>query len=402
MAASMRHLLANHRHVLLIQGKMGSFFSRFARFLMEKGKIVSKINLSAGDAFFYQHKQRVFNYKDTVDKFETFLTQLIQQEKIDAVVCFGDCRPHHAIASQVCKRDDISFFVFEEGYLRPDYITLQEHGINGYSQLDISKINSLTKKNDKPLFTNNRFYRLCFAAIIYYVVIYLKGKEYPHYHHYRGMTVWQEALTWFKAPFIKIKKFIPDKILEKRLLTQLSEQYFLVSLQVYNDSQISHHSDYEDIVQFITEVILSFTKFSNKNIHLVFKHHPLDRAHRQYTDIIGELARTHGIAKRVHYCCDTNLPKLIKHSLGMITINSTTGLQSIYHKKPTKAMGRAVYNIDKLTDQQPLDTFWQNPKSPDNAFYLKFREYLIAETQLNGSFYGKSPWIMEFLKNNLQ
>ena len=400
MAASMRRLLT-HQHVLLIQGKMGSFFSRFSGFLQASGMIVSKINLNAGDAFFYQHTNHVYNYKDTLANFPDYITRLIADEHIDAVVCFGDCRPHHAIAAQVCKRDGISFFVFEEGYLRPDYITLQEGGINGNSQLDTREIRELPKANDKPLPTFNRFYRLCWAAVVYYIMVKAKAREYPHYQHYRGMSAWQEALTWVKAPLIKAKGYRADKQLEQRLKTELKEQYFLVSLQVYNDSQITFHSDYVDIVDFIDEVMSSFAAHAPAYVHLVFKHHPLDRAHRQYGPVIAGLATKLGIATRVHYGCDMHLPTLIRDSLGMVTINSTTGLQSIYHRKPTKTMGRAIYNIDNLTDQQPLDSFWQNPKTPDNSFYQRFREYLIEQTQLNGSFYGKSPWVDKHLTNNL-
>lgn len=400
MAASMRQLLT-HKHILLIQGKMGSFFSRFSTFLQSQGITVSKINLNAGDAFFYQHKHNVYNYKDTLAHFDTFLTQLIDNKRIDAIVCFGDCRPHHAIAGHVSRREGVAFFVFEEGYLRPDYITLQQDGINGNSQLDVSQISHLQKANDKPLFTNNRFYRLCLAAIIYYVIVKAKSREYPHYQHYRGMTAWQEAITWLKAPFIKAKGYFPDKQLEKRLATELKERYFLVSLQVYNDSQITFHSDYSDIVDFIDEIIISFAQFAPANVHLVLKHHPLDRAHRQYGVLISELAKKYGVNGRVHYGCDMHLPTLIKDSLGMITINSTTGLQSIYHRKPTKVMGRAIYDVEKLTDQQPLDGFWQQPKAPDHEFYQSFREYLIEQTQLNGSFYGDSPWMDKYLAHNL-
>lgn len=391
MAQSMQDLLT-HQHILLIQGKMGSFFSRFSSFLQQMGIIVSKINLNAGDAYFYQHTQRVYNYKDTLSHFDGFLTHLIDDEKIDAVVCFGDCRPHHAVAGNVCRRLGVDFFVFEEGYLRPDYITLEKDGINGNSQLDVSQIASFMKANDKPLFTDNRFYRMCIATIQYYVIARAKQAEFPHYEHYRGMTAWQEAMTWIKAPFLKAIGYIPDKQLEKSLTTQLSEQYFLVSLQVYNDSQITFHSDYADIVDFIKEVMTSFANYADPAVHLVFKHHPLDRAHRQYRALIQEFANNLAIRARVHYGCDMHLPSLIRHSLGMVTINSTTGLQSIYHRKPTKTLGRAIYNIEKLTDQQPLDDFWQNPIAPDHEYYLKFREYLIEQTQLNGSFYGRSPW----------
>ena len=55
-------------------------------------------------------------------------------------------------------------------------------------------------------------------------------------------------------------------------------------------------------------------------------------------------------------------------------------------------MGRALYDVMGLTDQKPLDELWANPSTPDRDFYLKFREYLIEHTQLNGSFYGKAPW----------
>lgn len=397
MAQSMRDLLT-HQHILLIQGKMGSFFSRFSTFLQKMGITVSKINLNAGDAYFYQHTQRVYNYKGTLGDFDSFVSRLIHDEKIDAVVCFGDCRPHHAIAGSVCRREDVDFFVFEEGYLRPDYITLEKDGINGNSQLDVRGIENFTQANDKPLFTDNRFYRMCIATIQYYIIARLGQKDYPHYEHYRGMTAWQEAMTWIKAPFIKAKGYFPDKQLEKRLMTELSNRYFLVSLQVYNDSQITHHSDYHDIVEFIEEVLQSFANHADKGVHLVLKHHPLDRAHRQYGTVIAQLAKNLGIGERVHYGCDMHLPSLMRHSLGMVTINSTTGLQSIYHRKPTKTMGRAIYDVEKLTDQKPLDEFWQNPQAPDHEYYLKFREYLIEQTQLNGSFYGRSPWRDKYIQ----
>ena len=57
-------------------------------------------------------------------------------------------------------------------------------------------------------------------------------------------------------------------------------------------------------------------------------------------------------------------------------------------------------DIPKLTDQKPIDDFWQQPKGPDNEFYLRFREYLIEQTQINGAFYGRSPWMYKYLCQN--
>ncbi|MGB3109129.1 MAG: capsular biosynthesis protein [Psychrobacter alimentarius] len=396
MAASMSHLLT-HRHVLLLQGKMGGFFNRFSTFLQTQDIKVSKINFNAGDSFFYHHPN-TYEYTDTLAQFSAWLQAFIEKHDIDAVVCFGDCRPHHTQAGCVSEQLGISFFVFEEGYLRPDYITLQEYGINGYSRLNTADIKALKKANDHPLYTHNRFYRLSIAAIVYYIVAWIYKSRYPHYSHYRGMTAWQEAIAWLKAPWRKLRGYLPDKKLQSMLTTQESDNYFLISLQVHNDSQITHHSDYRDVVQFIDESIASFAKHADQQQLLVFKHHPLDRGHRDYRELVSSLSERYQVANRVFYGCDMHLPTLMKHSIGMVTINSTTGLQSVYHKKPTKVMGRAIYDTPKLIDQKALKDFWKRPESPDNEFYLRFREYLIEQTQLNGAFYGRSPWMYKYLQ----
>ena len=167
---------------------------------------------------------------------------------------------------------------------------------------------------------------------------------------------------------------------------------------MHNDSQITHHSDYRDVVQFIDDSIASFAKHADQKQLLVFKHHPLDRGHRDYRELVSSLSERYQVGNRVFYGCDMHLPTLMKHSIGMVTINSTTGLQSVYHKKPTKVMGRAIYDTPKLIDQKALKDFWQRPESPDNEFYLRFREYLIEQTQLNGAFYGRSPWMYKYLQ----
>lgn len=378
---------------------MGTFFCRFATFLMEQDKQVRKINFNAGDAFFYCHKNQMDNYRGRVADFDEFLADIIQKYDIDAVVCFNDCRPYHAIASRLTTQLGVSFFVFEEGYLRPDYITLEKHGINGYSRLNPALIDTLKKASDRPKYTANRFWRLCISSIIYYIAVFLGQWRYPHYEHYRGLSIWQEMSAWIIAPIRKTVRYFPDRQLQKKIIDG-AESFYLVSLQVHNDSQITHHSDYTDVREFIAEVLASFANNAPSGTKILFKHHPLDRGHRDYRTYIRRTARTLGVEDRVFYGCDMHLPSLIRASIGMITINSTTGLQSIYHQKPTKIMGRALYDIPGLTDQQPLDMFWANPIAPDREFYLKFREYLIEQTQLNGSFYGTSLWAITYLENN--
>jgi len=52
-----------------------------------------------------------------------------------------------------------------------------------------------------------------------------------------------------------------------------------------------------------------------------------------------------------------HLPTLFSHILGTITINSTVGLQTMYHNSPVKVLGKAIYDIEGLTDKIDLDSF---------------------------------------------
>src|SRR5690606_29202380 len=97
MTASMSHLLT-HRHVLLLQGKMGGYFNRFSKFLQTQDIKVSKINFNAGDAFFYREPNS-HEYTGTLEQFSPWLHTFIAEHNVDAIVCFGDCRPHHTQAA---------------------------------------------------------------------------------------------------------------------------------------------------------------------------------------------------------------------------------------------------------------------------------------------------------------
>ncbi len=71
------------------------------------------------------------------------------------------------------------------------------------------------------------------------------------------------------------------------------------------------------------------------------------------------------LAGRVFYLDGGNLDVLAEASSGMVTVNSTAGLHALKQGRPVKVLGTAVFDIAGLTDQQPLDDFWQAPAAPD-------------------------------------
>ena len=125
---------------------------------------------------------------------------------------------------------------------------------------------------------------------------------------------------------------------------------------------------------------------------LIFKHHPVDRGRKDYKNFIIEQAILLDIEDKVLVLYDIYLPSLLKNAKGTITINSTVGLSSLYHETPTITLGNAIYDIEGLTSKgMSLDDFWHNQVNPDMDLLDKYRAYIIKNTQLNGSFYGKFP-----------
>ena len=117
----------------------------------------------------------------------------------------------------------------------------------------------------------------------------------------------------------------------------------------------------------------------------------MDRGKKNYAAFIKKIAEKLGCRKRVKILYDVHLPTLLKGAIGTITINSTVGISSLFHKTPVICLGRSLYDIEGLTCKgMRLDDFWRNYKSVDGELFEKFRCYLIQKTQINGSFYKGS------------
>lgn len=83
------------------------------------------------------------------------------------------------------------------------------------------------------------------------------------------------------------------------------------------------------------------------------------------------------------------LDLLIGGCSGLVTVNSTAALNALQAGKPVKVLGSTVYDIDGLTDRQPLDTFWSRPVRPSPALLSAFMRLLAASVQVRGNFYSR-------------
>jgi capsular polysaccharide export protein len=384
------HLLQCKR-VLMLQGPMGTFFNRVAKWLNGHRIHVFKINFNGGDWLF--HRQlNASNFRGKPEEFQDFLGSYLEENGIDGIVCFGDCRFYHQVGADLAAERKIPFFAFEEGYIRPNYITLERGGVNMHSLLsrDRQFYQSLPDVTEsQPEATFPSFTRVAVASMLYYGVGRLLKKAFPHYQHHRVFSVRYEARNWLRSWYRKHLNRRRDRPVMQELIDHQEGRYFAVALQVYNDFQIRQHSPYNDVRDFISEVVSSFAQHAETSHHLVFKHHPMDRGQRDYRRLLNRLCEQYGLNGRVHYVHDVHLPTLLRKARGVVTINSTVGLSALHHGKSLQLMGRALYDIEGLTHQDGLDRFWQVQHEVDQVLWRRFRNFLITQTQLNGAFYGK-------------
>lgn len=385
--------LRKGERILLLQGPMGNFFTRFARYLRAQGAEVSKINFNGGDWLFYPTGD---NYRGTVEAWPNFLRDYLSRNKIERIYLFGDCRCYHAEAGKLAKQMGVRVFAFEEGYIRPNYITLEEGGVNGHSSLPRdpdfyrARIGQLTEPPAQA--ANTSFGQMSRCAMIYYLAGTLLRPVYWNYKHHKSFSVLRKGKRWLHSGFRKLRDLRKDRAFTHRLSTELSGNYYLVPLQVFNDFQVTRHSRYADVRDFIREVVDSFARHAPKDTHLVFKHHPMDRGVRHYGRLLRELADAYSVAGRVHYTHEIHLPTALDHTRGVVVINSTVGLSALWHGAPVKTMGDAIYDMPGLTCQGGLDEFWNDVNSPQRHLLEAYRAHVIEASQVNGSYYGLTPF----------
>lgn len=378
------------KNVLLLQGPIGNFFYRLAKLLKNADARVFKLNFNGGDFLYYPFNAT--RYKGKMQHFSGFFSKFCKDNKIDTIMLFGDCRPLHERAIKEAKKMGLEVFVFENGYLRPNYITLEKDGVNANSAM--SKDEHFYLKyhpkihEDKTVHFKHSYQIMCVYGFFYWLFAFLLAPFFNNSLHHRSLSP-LEILPWVRSYWYKIIYTFTEKKQEEFILNDLKGRYFVAILQVYNDSQILRHYKDKSVMKFIASTIKSFAKYSSKKHFLVFKHHPMDRGYRNYKAVIERLAKKHGVNGRVLYIHDIRLPELFARTLGCVVVNSTLGLSALYHNCALKICGKAFYDIKNLSYQGTLNSFWKQCHNvrPKRILYKNLRGFLVDNNQINATFY---------------
>lgn len=392
----------NHQSFLFLQGVATPFFSKLEEALADKGHSVLRVNFCGGDWLFRKYLSPRSEHIDFTGKPENlpeFYEDLFRTRNITDIVLFGDTRPVHLSAIEMAKEKNINIHVYEEGYFRPNWITLDQGGVNANSSLSkkpewfldyVEKNSDVLEKSKMNKTSPVSITVRAWHDIRYHLAnLFLKPK-YPHYKTHRPEKASKEYWGWIQR-MPSLKFYFNDK--SERMIKQLLDSnkvFYVLPLQLDADSQIRVHSPIKSVTDVILTTLKSFANQAPQDSVLVIKLHPFDPWFIDYPEVIRETARAYDIDEsRIMYIEAGNLIPLLNKANGTIVVNSTVGTLALSHNCPVIALGSAIYDMEGLTFQGDLDDFWMSAKKPNINLYNAFRSTLIELTQINGNFYNE-------------
>lgn len=384
----------DNRCFLFLQGPHGPFFDRLGRMLQRAGARVWRVGFNKGDAVFWRNKACYIPFTSPPEDWPETFRALVAQHGITDIVLYGDVRPIHAQAIAIARDLGLVVHVFEEGYLRPYWVTYERNGSNGHStimDMSVARMRKALKKYDlelpdPPAHWGDMRHHVFYGALYHFCVMAL-NRGYRHFRPHRGLRVAQEfrlyLMRLWAMPLISLER----RIAQWRVRNG-GFPYHLVLLQLEHDSSFQSHSPFSSQTEFLELVFAGFARGAARHHHLVIKAHPLEDGRAPLRRAIANLTRAHGLQGRVHYLRGGKLAALLNHARSAVTVNSTAAQQVLWRGMPLKVFGRSVYDKPEFVSDQPIDAFFAKPKRPDAKAYRDYRHFLLETSQIPGGFYS--------------
>ncbi len=385
---------STQRVFLFLQGPHGPFFSRLGDMLGAAGATVWRVGFNQGDEAFWRDCDSYIPFTDDGAAWPERIASLVAEKGITDLVLYGDTRPIHAQAIATAKTHNLTVHVFEEGYLRPYWVTYERGGANGHSRvMDLSVDQMRTALADLDLDLPDApakwgdMRQHVFYGMAYHFHVFLRNKAYANFRPHRTLTVAEEFRLYLRRLALMPVHWI-DRVLATHRIRTGGFPFHLALLQLEHDASFRDHGPFSTMSEFLETVIDGFARGAPGHHHLVFKAHPLEDGRTPIRRDILRLATERGVADRVHYVRGGKLAKLLNDARSAVTVNSTAAQQALWRGLPLKAFGQAVYLKPEFVSTQSLEAFFQNPTRPDSRAYRAYRHYLLETSQISGSFYS--------------
>ncbi|RMF34421.1 MAG: capsule biosynthesis protein CapA [Alphaproteobacteria bacterium] len=381
------------RRFLFLQGPHGPFYDELAGSLRRAGATCWRIGVNRGDQAEWSDRASYIALAAPARDWEAALAGHVAALGITDLVIYGEGRPLHRIGQRLARAQGLNLHCFEEGYLRPWWLTYERGGLNGRSPLKsigLDRIRRAVAGRDTELAGAPDGWGQALAhawhGMRYHGWILALNRGYPHYRTHRDPGVAREV--WLNARFLlgQPLRMLASRLRIRRLLRRATP-YHLVLLQLGHDSAMLSNSRYRSVSAFMRDCMEAFARGAPHDHLLVFKTHPFEDMREPLPRIMRQLAARHGLQERVMMIHGGKLGRLLDHAQSAVTINSTAGQQALWRGLPLAALGDGVYVLPGLVSDQPLDAFFAAPKPPDLDAYRDFRRFLLATSQIRGGFY---------------
>ena len=390
----MSGLTGTGRTFLFLQGPHGPFFHRLGEMLRRAGVEVWRVGFNAGDGMFWRDAARYIAYRGRAEDWPETLRSLIVEKSITDIVLYGDTRPIHAQAVEIARAAGVTVHVFEEGYMRPYWVTYERGGTNGNSRLmemSVPEMRAALAQSDMdaampPASWGDMRQHIFYGALYHGCVLFL-NQSYRGFRPHRALSVGQEFSLYLKRLLLMPLQAIERRIATLRV-TQGGFPYHLALLQLEHDSAFQAHSPFSTMGEFLETVIADFASGAPRHHHLVIKAHPLEDGRAPIRHDVRRFARAHGIAKRVHFVRGGKLARLLDEARSAVTVNSTAAQQALWRGIPLKTFGAAVYDKPEFVSSKPLPEFFACAERPDRRAYADYRRFLLETSQVAGGFYS--------------
>ncbi|MEM9221652.1 MAG: capsular biosynthesis protein [Pseudomonadota bacterium] len=331
------------------------------------------------------------NYRGRLRDWPTFVASFLEREGIEAVLMHSERRPYHLEAAAEARQRKISVCVTELGYLRPDWMTIELNGnsVDSLFPTDPDAIRAMAAENPEPD-----------LAVAYPREQLLETRDdllnaLPNvfgwflFPHYRAHGLYH--------PFVAYGRFLAREArlgarnrAAQDVRDRLKPPFFLFAMQTDTDFQIRANSQLADMVEALKLTFSSFAAHAPAAAKLVVKKHPGDLGPVNWARRVPELAAEAGLGGRVEFVDGLAMGVWCADAAGMVTVNSSAGLDGLAAGLPTHTLSPAIYDVPGLTHQGDLNGFWGAGTPPDSTLFGDFRKALAASIQVRGTIYNRA------------
>lgn len=369
------------RRFLLVNLPYGPFGRELCQALRTRGADVGHLVFNAGDVI-ARRGAGAIEYRGSPQAWPATYRALAPAWT--DVVVYGEGR-WQARPVVEAAGDDPRVWILENGYFRPDWVTLERDGVAAASPALPRSAAAYASHPGDPAEPDPA--GPVTRPLVVAVAIYWLAEQFlpifPRPPAGFDPPPWRQAAghlgRWIGQRFRR-----PVRAADVAALAP----YVLVCLQREGDTQLTRHSDFNTNAAFMEAVVADFARNAPSDLRLVVKNHPLDPGVIDQRASTRTIARRHGVSDRVVFIDGGAMAPLCRVSRGLVVNNSSAALAALGFGTAVKVLGRAFFDFEGLTHQGALSEFWTAPVGPDPELFQRFRAAVIARTQINGSFEG--------------